>query len=100
MSKRVTITYTRQDLDTLWFWQALSESRSTEERDLITENSDRIQRDATITGQGLKNIITFTFSDDEIYQEWATMVQTNVASTATQYCDDNNITIDVVTEDI
>ena len=100
MSKRVTITYTRQDLDTPWFWQALSESRSTADRDFLSQNSNKIQQYGSIEGQGLKNIITITFSDDEIYQEWTTVVQTDVASAASQYCEENNITIDVVTEDI
>jgi hypothetical protein len=100
MSKKVTITYTRENLNTPWFWQALSESRSTADRDFIVEHSDRIQQAAHVAGQGLKNIITFTFSDDEIHQEWVTMVQSNVSSTVTEYCESNNITIDVVTEDI
>ena len=100
MAKKVTITYTRQDLNTPWFWQALSESRSTADIDFLTENSDKIQQVGSIEGQGLKNVIAIAFSDDEIYQEWATVVQTNVASAATQYCEDNNITIDVVTEEI
>ena len=41
-----------------------------------------------------------TFADDQIYDEWAALVQTNVAPGYTQYCNENNITIEHVIEDI
>jgi hypothetical protein len=100
MAKRVTITYTRQDLDTPWVWQTPSRLVENTMDQYILDNQDKIQQFGSIEGQGLKNIITVTFTDDEIYQEWAAAVQTNVASATTQYCEENNITIDVVTEDI
>jgi hypothetical protein len=101
MAKKVTITYTREDLDTPWFWQVLSESGSSSgDKNFITENSDKIEQNGYFAAQGYKNIVTLTFADDQIYDEWAALVQTNVAPGYTQYCNENNITIEHVIEDI
>jgi hypothetical protein len=101
MAKKVTITYTREDLDTPWFWQVLNNSGSpSTDRNFITENSDKIEQNGYFAAQGYKNIITFTFTDQQIYEEWAALVQANVAPGYIEYCENNNITIEFVTEDI
>lgn len=101
MAKKVTITYTREDLDTPWFWQVLTETGSSStDKNFITENSDKIEQNGYFAAQGYKNIVTLTFTDQQIYEEWAALVQTNVAPGYNQYCENNNITIEFVTEDI
>jgi hypothetical protein len=44
--------------------------------------------------------VTFTFNAEQIYQEFLAMIDADVKTDYKQYCDDNNITIDVVTEDV
>lgn len=101
MAKKVTFTYTREDLDTPWFWQVLTEAGSSSaDKNFITENSDKIEQNGYFAAQGYKNIVTFTFTDQQIYEEWAALVQANVAPGYTEYCENNNITIEFVTEDI
>lgn len=101
MAKKVTITYTRQDLDTPWFWQVLTESgSSSEDKSFIVQNSDTIQQVGSFAEQGYKNIVTLTFTDEQIYEEWTSLVQTNVVPGYVQYCEDNNITIEHLIEDI
>ena len=101
MAKKVTITYTREDLDTPWFWQVLSASgTSSGDNNFIAQNSDTITQNGIVAAQGYKNIIVLTFTDDQIYDEWKALVQTNVAPGYVQYCENNNITIEFVTEDI
>ena len=101
MAKKVTITYTREDLDTPWFWQVLNESGlPSPHTNFITENSDKITQNGIVAAQGYKNIIVLTFTDQQIHDEWAALVQTNVASEYTQYCENNNITIEIASEDI
>lgn len=99
--KKATFTFTRQNLDTPWFWQVLSESGTPSEADnFITQNSDTIEQLGYITAQGYKNILTLTFTDEQIYEEWAAMVSSNVVPGYTQYCNENDITIEHVIEDI
>ena len=101
MVKKVTITYTREDLDTPWFWQVLNESGSSStDKNFITENSDKIEQNGYFAAQGYKNIVTLTFADDQIYDEWTALVQANVAPGYVQYCENNNITIEIASEDI
>jgi hypothetical protein len=100
MAKKVTITYTREDLDTPWYWQVLNESGSSAHTNFITENSDKIEQNAYVAAQGYKNIVTLTFTDQQIHDEWAADVKTNLAPEYTQYCENNNITTEIVTEDI
>jgi hypothetical protein len=45
-------------------------------------------------------IVTFIFNDEQIEEEFNTLIINDIKSDYKQYCDDNNITIDVVTEDI
>jgi hypothetical protein len=101
MAKKVTITYTREDLDTPWYWQVLTEAGSSSpDKNFITENSDKIEQNGYFAAQGYKNIVIFTFTDQQIYEEWAALVHANVASGYTEYCENNNITIEHVVEDI
>ena len=45
-------------------------------------------------------IVTFIFNDEQIEEEFQTLIINDIKSDYKQYCDDNNITIDVVTEDV
>jgi hypothetical protein len=101
MTKKVTFTYTREDLDTPWYWQVLSASgTSSADNNFIVQNSDKINQNAIVAAQGYKNIVTLTFADDQIHDEWRALVQTNVASGYIEYCNENNITIEHAIEDI
>lgn len=101
MAKKVTITYTREDLDTPWYWQVLTEAGSpSTDKNFITENSDKIEQNGYFAAQGYKNIVVTTFSDDQTYQEFAAIVGSDVAPGYKEYCENNNITIEHVVEDI
>jgi hypothetical protein len=101
MAKKVTITYTREDLDTPWYWQVLSASGTpSADNNFIAQNSDTINQNAIIAAQGYKNIVVLTFTDDQIYDEWTALIQTNVVPGYTQYCNENNITFEHAIEDI
>lgn len=98
--KRVTITYTRQDLSTPWYWQIPSGLSDTSYQSYLTQNRDKIEQFGYPAAQGYKNIVVLTFADDEILEEFRTMMSSNIAPGYTQYCEDNNITIESVEEDI
>lgn len=96
--KRVTITYTRQSLDTPWYWQVTPPSVLSPMDNFIDENSSRVETYAHDTGN--TNIVTFIFKDEQIEEEFQTLIIDGIKGDYKQYCDDNNITIDVVTDDI
>ena len=96
--KRVTITYTRRSLDTPWYWQVTPPSVLSPMDEFIDENSSRMETYAYNTGDTM--IVTFIFNDEQIEEEFQTLIINDIKSDYKQYCDDNNITIDVVTEDI
>jgi len=96
--KRVTITYTRQSADTPWYWQVTSRDTLSPMHNFVDENSSRMETYAYNTGDTM--IVTFIFNDEQIEEEFQTLIINDIESDYKQYCDDNNITIDVVTEDI
>jgi len=96
--KRVTITYTRQTAETPWYWQVTPPSVLSPMDDFIDENSSRMDTYAYTAGNNC--IVVFTFNDEQIYQDFQTLIINDIKSDYKQYCDDNNITIDVVTEDV
>ena len=98
--KRVTITYTREDLDTPWYWQVPNGLGTTTYNDYLTQNSDKIEQDGYFAAQGYKNIVVLTISDDQTYQDFAAMIGSDIAPGYKEYCENNNITIESVTEDI
>ena len=95
--KRVTITYTRQSLDTPWYWQ-VAPSKVSPINNFILENSSRIETHAYNTGD--KCIVIYIFNDEQIEEEFRSLIIDDIKGDYKQYCDDNNITIDVVTDDI
>lgn len=96
--KRVTITYTRQSSDTPWYWQVTPPSVLSPIDDFIDQNSSRVETYAYVTGN--KTIVTFLFNDEQIQEEFQTLIINDIKNDYVQYCQDNNITIDVVTEDV
>lgn len=98
--KKVTITYTRQNLDTPWYWQISSDSVLNPMYTFIEENHSDIETYAYVVPAGNKNIVTFTFSNEQVYQDFRTVLEGNIATGYVQYCQDNNITIETVVEDI
>ena len=95
--KRVTITYTRQSLDTPWYWQ-VAPSKVSPIDNFILENNSRIETHAYNTGD--KFIVIYIFNDEQIEEEFRSLIIDDIKGGYKQYCDDNNITIDVVTDDI
>jgi hypothetical protein len=98
--KKVTFTYTRENLETPWYWQTPAGQQASGMSQFMQENQDKIQQVGFIDGQGLKNIIVITFSDEQIYQDFTAMIQSNVTSDYAQYCETNNITIENLVEDV
>ena len=95
--KRVTITYTRPNEETPWYWQVAPTALNPMNAFL---DANVGQLDTYAYEYENENIVTFTFENEQIYGEFRTLIETNVASDYLQYCQDNNITIGVVTEDV
>lgn len=95
--ERVTITYTRQSLDTPWYWQVTPSVVSPIDN-FILENSSRMETHAYDTGNQL--IVIYIFNDEQIKEEFETMIVNDIKEDYIQYCQNNNITIDIVTEDV
>jgi hypothetical protein len=96
--KRVTITYTRQNEVTPWYWQTAPASAFSAMDTFLNENADRMEESGYTIGN--QNFVILTFNDEEIYEEFQTLIVNDMKNDYVQYCQDNNITIDVVTEDI
>ena len=69
--KRVTITYTRQSLDTPWYWQ-VAPSKVSPINNFILENSSRIETHAYNTGD--KCIVIYIFNDEQIEEEFRSLI--------------------------
>lgn len=95
--KRVTITYTRQSPETPWYWQVFDNTLSLV-RDFVNENGDSMESFAFVEGN--QNIVTFTFNNLQVHDQFQSLINTEVKDDYVLYCENNNITIDVVTEDI
>jgi hypothetical protein len=95
--KRVTITYTRQNEETPWYWQIAPEELDST-NNFLSVNNDKVENYTIVTGN--KHIVSFNFNNQQIFDEFVTLIETDVKTGYKQYCDDNNITIDVVTEDV
>ncbi len=98
--KKVTITYTRENLETPWYWQVSSASALNPMYTFIEEHFSNIETYAYVVPAGDKNIVTFTFNDEQVYLDFRTMLENNIATDYVQYCQQNNINIDTVIEDI
>lgn len=96
--KRVTITYTRQSPETPWYWQVFNDNLSLV-RNFVNENDDSMESSAYVEGN--QHIATFTFNNLQVHDQFqALLINTEVKDDYVLYCENNNITIDVVTEDI
>jgi hypothetical protein len=95
--KRVTFTYTRQTAETPWYWQVVPATLDPVDNFIDSKVSQLVTDSYSINNQ---NIVTFTFNDEQTYQEFIAMINADVKTDYVQYCNDNNITIDVVVEDI
>jgi hypothetical protein len=98
--KKITFTYTRDNLDTPWYWQTPAGQQLSGMPQFMQENQDKIQQLGYFAAQGYKNIITITFSDEQIYQDFTAMVESDVTSDYAEYCRVNNITIESVVENV
>jgi hypothetical protein len=98
--KRVTITYTRENLNTPWYWETPTASGAFSFEEYQQQNRDKIEQFAYTTAQGYKFITILTFTDDQSYDDCKAMIATDIAPEYLEYCENNNITIENVTEDI
>ena len=96
--KRVTITYTRQNEETPWYWQIAPSSAFSSMDTFLNENADRMEESGHTIGN--QNVVILTFNDAQIYEEFQTLIVNDMKNDYLQYCQDNNITINVVTEDV
>jgi hypothetical protein len=97
--KRVTITYTREDLNTPWYWQ-ISGGLSPLFEEYINQNSDKIEQVSYVSAQGYKFIVVLTIADEQSFDDFSAMIAADIAPDYVAYCQENNITIESVTEDI
>ena len=95
--KRVTITYTRQTAETPWYWQAVPATLDPVDNFLDASDNQMDQYSYVHENQ---NIVTLTFHNEQVYEQFLAMINAEIQTDYKQYCDDNNITIDVVTEDV
>jgi hypothetical protein len=96
--KKVTFTFTRQTAETPWYWQIAPSNTLSPVYDFIEANSSRMESYSYDNGN--QNITTFTFNDEQVTAEFQALIENEINTEYVQYCEDNNITIDVVAEDI
>jgi hypothetical protein len=96
--KRVTITYTRQNDETPWYWQVAPSTAFSPMDAFLNDNADRMEETGHTIGN--QNTVILTFNDEEIYEQFKTLIVDDMKNDYVQYCQDNNITIGVVTEDV
>ena len=95
--KRVTITYTRQTGETPWYWQVAPATLDTMDS-FLDSNGSQMETYSYVHEN--QNVVTLTFHNEQIYEQFIVMMDAEIKTDYIQYCDDNNITINVVTEDV
>ncbi len=99
MGKKVTFTSTRANPETPWYYEtaAASNNQSWNNRlQFMLDNND-IDSSVTSTDTTLTSVVTFTNEND--YNDFSSLTQT-VMNDVIAYCNQNNITYNVVIEDV
>jgi len=98
MAKKVTITNTRPSSAIPWFYEVASGSEWESQEQFVLVNSEKVTYHADTVGN--VQTVVLTFSDDAVFADYKRTLQLGIKSEYVQYCEDNNITINVVMEDI
>lgn len=92
---RVTFTFTRQTAETPWFWEIHNSALSPLQNFAAANNLVE-----TIIIDGNQQISTWVFDNEQLYEDFGTLINNDIESDYVQYCNNNDITINVVTEDV
>ncbi len=99
MGKKVTFTSTRANPETPWYYEtedALTNQGWNDRLQFMIDNPE-IESAVTSTDTTLTSIVTFVNDND--YNNFSVLTQ-NIMEGVKAYCDQNNITYNVVIEDI
>ena len=96
--KKVTFTFTRQTAETPWYWQIAPSNTLDAVQDFVEVNNSGVETHAYVIENDC--IVTFTFNNEQLIEEFLTVIDDEIKTDYLQYCEDNNITFTVVTEDI
>ena len=99
MGKRVTYTSTRADSNTQWYFEtsAAANNQAWNDRLQFIISNPGVTSSVSKTDTTLTSIVTFP--DETTYTEFANLTQ-SVMSDVIAYCNQHNITYNVVTEDV
>jgi hypothetical protein len=95
---RLTVTYTRQTAETPWYWQVAPSSALSPVYDFVEANNSGVETDSHVIEN--QCIVSFTFIDEQLIEGFQSIIESEIKSPYVQYCEDNNITIDVSVEEI
>jgi len=85
MAKRLTITNTRDDLNTPWYFQTNPPQNNTL-NNWLQNNADTVTFNFNFTNSDHTQILTYTFADDVVAQEFATLLESgDITSTLNSY---------------
>lgn len=85
MAKRLTITNTRDDLNTPWYFQTNPPQNNTL-NNWLQNNADTVTFNFNFTNSDHTQILTYTFADDTIAEEFSAFAASgNLASVMDNY---------------
>lgn len=99
MAKRVTLTSTKTDPNTPWYFQTVDAENNPawQQREQFFNDHPGITYTPTVTPTSLTVVIEI--EDEAVYDEFIQITE-NIAPGVLAYCDANGISYNVVTEDI
>lgn len=95
---RVTITFTRQTAETPWYWQIAPSDELSPVEDFVEANNGGVDTHTYVHEN--KCIVSYAFNDDQLIEEFRSLIESQTNSEYVRYCEDNNISIDVSVEDV
>ncbi len=99
MAKRITLTSTKTNPYTPWYWQTTdaANNQAWQQREQFMVDHPEITNMAYATDTTM--VVEIQIPDDSVYEEFVTITE-NIAPGVMAYCDANGITYSVVTEDV
>lgn len=99
MGKKITVTSTRTDPNTKWYWQSddAANNPAWQQREQFLEQHPNIFFHPTMTENTLTVVIEI--HDEEVYNQFIASSE-SVTPGVLAYCDANGISYNAVTEDI
>ena len=85
MSKKLTMTYTRPSIETLWYFQT-NPPQNTAMNNWLENNNDKVTFYFDISSDLYTQVLEYTFTDDATAEEFSALLQdSNITSTLGSY---------------